>query len=286
MERGSWRRATRSAPNFAAPVTNKQIRPRKDLSHPIPACSAAAASLIGEEVIYLFDFSPHPPPARTRTRAFLPLPHSSPPSPAFLSPPAAEPAPHSAAHPPQLRTRLRGAGAPRGGGRGGGREGGQERGRGRATGESGCEAPPVAPRQGAEPGLGRGAGRGGWMRGAGERAGMRCGSGERARQGMAYPCPCVPLSTCSWGARRRAGFQGDSRLASRSVLSARRFAAACVRLVWIKLHVTFYGRLTLCTDSLINCPLLPSPKCSGTAGLTCRLLRATHTLRLLQGKGL
>lgn len=66
------------------------------------------------------------------------------------------------------------------------------------------------------------------MRGAGERAGMRCGSGERARQGMAYPCPCVPLSTCSWGARRRAGFQGDSRLASRSVLGARRFAAACV----------------------------------------------------------
>lgn len=55
---------------------------------------------------------------------------------------------------------------------------------------------------------------------------MRCGSGVRARQGMA--CPCVPVPVCSRGARRRAGFQGDSRLASRSVLGARRFAAACV----------------------------------------------------------
>lgn len=85
------RKATRLALNFAAPVTNKQIQTRKDRSHLIPACSAAAASLIGAEVIYLFDFSPplllhiHTPPHPLRfyfafpppSPAFPPLPHAA-----------------------------------------------------------------------------------------------------------------------------------------------------------------------------------------------------------------
>lgn len=124
VERGGWRRATRSAPNFAAPVTNKQIRPRKDLSHPIPACSAAAASLIGAEVIYLFDFSPPPSPCtHTHTHTRLPSSSSLLPSLPGLSLPARSRASSAllrAARPPPLRSRLRGAGAPRGGGRGAG----------------------------------------------------------------------------------------------------------------------------------------------------------------------
>lgn len=81
------RKATRLALNFAAPVTNKQIQTRKDRSHLIPACSAAAASLIGAEVIYLFDFSPpssstytHPPTPFSFTSLSLPPPRPSLPS--------------------------------------------------------------------------------------------------------------------------------------------------------------------------------------------------------------
>lgn len=141
VKRGGRRRrkATRLALNFAAPVTNKQIEPKKDLSHPIPAFSAAAASLIGAEVIYLFDFSPPPSPpplAHTHTPPSLPFHFPSPsPLPGLPSPPSRRRQPRSqrgAPRPGALRPAAapgagRGAGAPRGGGSGGGRERGSRR---------------------------------------------------------------------------------------------------------------------------------------------------------------
>lgn len=157
VKRGGRRRrkATRLAVNFAAPVTNKQIEPKKDLSHPIPAFSTAAASLIGAEVIYLFDFSPLPP--------LLPF-HTPPPFP-FTSPipppsPAFPPLPHAAqtAPVPARRTARPGCSAAGGsagcrerGGRAAGRRerrragAGQPPHRCRAIAESGREVLPDAP---------------------------------------------------------------------------------------------------------------------------------------------
>lgn len=154
VKRGGRRRrkATRLALNFAAPVTNKQIEPKKDLSHPIPALSAAAASLIGAEVIYLFDFSPLPP--LLPFHAPPPFPFTSPippPSPAFPPLPlAAQTAPVPARRPGLLCGRGSSGCRARGGRAAGRRErrragAGQAPHRRRETAESGPELLPGAP---------------------------------------------------------------------------------------------------------------------------------------------
>lgn len=222
--------------------------------------------------------------------------HAHTPSLFFLTPPL-PPRPFSPRpQPSQLRSSPRSAPAtaPQPAARGGraagrrargGSGGGRVRGRGRATGESGCEAPPAAPRQGAEPGIGRGARQGGSMRGArgvGRYAVRQRGAGT-AGHGLPLPlraCAYVlPWSAApSWLSRR---FQ------ARQPQCAWCASLRCSLCDWCgsSFISPFTGYWPFVVTLLLNSLLPPAPTSRGTAGLTCPLLRAVHTLRLSQGKG-
>lgn len=212
--------------------------------------------------LFIWFFPPHPPPARTRTRthAFPLLPHSSPPSPAFLSPPAAEPAPLFSAQ----RARHRSAAGCEGRARRGEAGAGRERGRASAGPWPGHGRERVWGAAGRPP-----AGRGAWDR-QGSQAGRvdegctgsgpLCGAAAGCGHGRAWPAP-APACLCLCAPVER-----GAELAFKEIPGSP--AAVCLvrvaslQLVWlvrIKLYFTFYGLLTLCSDSLIELPFTPSP---------------------------
>lgn len=177
--------------NFAALVTTQtNTQPSEDLSQPSPACSPAAASLIGGELIYLFDFPPFAPPRsfHTHTHPLPSLPPSPPSQPRSAPLRSAQPG-RGAVGPAAAPARCPAAGRGTEGGRrarrgeaGAGEEGG---GRQRGSGRPG----------GAPPGLALPAG---WPRG---RWGLFWGGGVMLLRG------CVQGRVCGrappgWCARR------------------------------------------------------------------------------------